>query len=331
MEAFLSQLINGLQRGSIYALIALGYTMVYGVLRLINFAHGEVFMIGAFVGYFAALLFGLSLPAALLAAMAVCGLLAVAMEAAVYRPLRYRPRLSMLIAAIGVSLLLSSLVQAIAFQFKDRAGNAVSFAGANYTNFPKDQLIRSASYRLIPGSSPPAEAAELRRAGREVYVTRIQLLDFGVSLVLMSALWLLVRRTTLGMAMRACANNKDALSLMGVNVNRVISMTFLVGGALAGAGGLLSALTYPQIVATMGLMPGLKAFIAAVLGGIGNVPGAMVGGLLLGLAEVGAIAALPGAPVDYTPLADGVAFALLILVLLVRPQGIFGEEASEKV
>ncbi len=317
MEAFLSQVINGLQRGSIYALIALGYTMVYGVLRLINFAHGEVFMIGAFVGYFAALLFGLNLPSALLAAMTACGLLAVGIEAAVYRPLRYRPRLSMLIAAIGVSLLLSSLVQAIAFNFKDRAGNEVAFAGANYTNFPKDQFVRPASYRLIPG--------------REVYVTRIQLLDFGVSLALMAALWLLVRRTTLGMAMRACANNKDALSLMGVNVNRVISMTFLVGGALAGAGGLLSALTYPQIVATMGLMPGLKAFIAAVLGGIGNVPGAMVGGLLLGLAEVGAIAVLPGAPVDYTPLADGVAFALLILVLLVRPQGIFGEEASEKV
>jgi len=317
MEVFLSQVINGLQRGSLYALIALGYTMVYGVLRLINFAHGEVFMIGAFVGYFAALLFGLNLPSALLAAMTVCGLLAVAMEAAVYRPLRYRPRLSMLIAAIGVSLLLSSLVQTVAFSFKDRAGNEISFAGANYTNFPKDQFVRLASYRLIPG--------------REVYVTRIQLLDFGVSLVLMAALWLLVRRTTLGMAMRACASNKEALALMGVSVNRVIALTFLVGGALAGAGGVLSALTYPRIDATMGLMPGLKAFVAAVLGGIGSVPGAMLGGLLMGLVEVGATAALPSGPPDYTPLQDGAAFAVLIVVLLVRPQGILGEEESEKV
>jgi len=317
MDTVLNQVINGLQRGSIYALIALGYTMVYGVLRLINFAHGEVFMVGAFTGYFAALLLGLSLPAALLAAMVVCGLLGVAMEAVVYRPLRYRPRLSMLIAAIGLSILLSSFVQAVSFTFKDRAGNEVAFAGANYTNFPRDLLLPRASEPLISGLG--------------VHITRVQALDFGVSLALMAALWALVRRTTLGMAMRACANNKDALSLMGVSVNWVIGLTFLVGGALAGAGGLLNALTYPRVAATMGLMPGLKAFIAAVLGGIGNVPGAMAGGLLLGLAEVGAIAVLPGAPVDYTPLADGVAFALLILVLLVRPQGIFGEEQSEKI
>jgi len=317
MEVVLNQIINGLQRGSIYALIALGYTMVYGVLHLINFAHGEVFMVGAFAAYFAAAAFGASLGTALLAAMVVCAGLGVLMEAAVYRPLRNGPRLSMLIAAIGLSILLSSLMQAQAFTFHDRAGNPVAFAGASYTTFPADTLIANPSYQLVPGL--------------EVRVTRIQLLDFGVSMVLMATLWLLVRRTTLGMAMRACASNKDALALMGVSVNRVIALTFLVGGALAGAGGVLSALTYPRIDATMGLMPGLKAFVAAVLGGIGSVPGAMLGGLLMGLVEVGATAALPSGPPDYTPLQDGAAFAVLIVVLLVRPQGILGEEESEKV
>ena len=317
MEVVLNQVINGLQRGSIYALIALGYTMVYGVLHLINFAHGEVFMVGAFTAYFAAAAFGANLWTAMIASMAVCAGLAVLMEAAVYRPLRNRPRLSMLIAAIGLSILLSSLMQAQAFNFRDRAGNPVAFAGASYTTFPADALIANPSYQPI--------------RGLEVRVTRVQLLDFGVSIILMAALWALVRRTTLGMAMRACASNKDALALMGVSVNRVIALTFLVGGALAGAGGVLSALTYPRIDATMGLMPGLKAFVAAVLGGIGSVPGAMLGGLLMGLVEVGATAALPSGPPDYTPLQDGVAFAVLILVLLVRPQGMLGEEESEKV
>ena len=317
MEIFLTQAINGLQRGSIYALIALGYTMVYGVLRLINFAHGEVFMIGAFVSYFAAMLLGANLVMALLVAMAICGLLGLLMEVAIYRPMRSRPRLSLLIAAIGLSILLSSLVQGIAFTFKDRAGQEVRFAGANFTTFPVEQIIADPRYQPVQGL--------------EVYVTRIQLLDLGISILLMAGLWLLVRRTTFGMAMRACADNKDALALMGVSVNRVIGLTFLAGASLAGAGGLLSALTYPRIDATMGLMPGLKAFVAAVLGGIGNVPGAMVGGFLMGLAEVGAAALLPSSPVNYTPLADGVAFAILILVLLIKPQGIFGEAESEKI
>ena len=317
MEVFLNQLINGLQRGSIYALIALGYTMVYGVLQLINFAHGEVFMVGAFAAYFAAALAGADVVTALAAAMAVCAALGLLMEIGVYRPLRHRPRLSALIAAIGLSIFLSNLMQAVAFTFTDRAGSRVHFSGASYTTFPVAALMADPQYRLIPGL--------------EVYVTRIQILNFAVSVALMAALWVLVRRTMLGKAMRACANNKEALALMGVSVNRVIGMTFAAGAALAGAGGLLSALTYPRIDATMGLMPGLKAFVAAVLGGIGNVPGAMVGGFIMGLAEVGATAALPGSPVDYTPLADGVAFALLILVLLVRPQGIFGEAESEKV
>jgi len=317
VEFVLNQLINGLQRGSIYALIALGYTMVYGVLRLINFAHGEVFMLGAFVAYFAATLLGAGLPVALATAMAFCALLGLLIEAGVYRPLRRRPRLAALIAAIGVSIFLSHFVQALRLEFRDAHGDLVRFSGASYIPFPARQLVADRAYRLWPE--------------REVHVTRIQILNLGVSVLLMGSLWFLVRRTMLGRAMRACANNKDALALMGVNVNRVIAITFALGAALAGAAGLLNALTYPRIDATMGLMYGLKAFVAAVLGGIGSIPGAMLGGLLMGLAEVTASALLPGSPVDYTPLADGVAFAILILALLIRPQGIFGEPVSEKV
>jgi len=318
MEEFLNQLINGLQRGSLYALIALGYTLVYGVLHLINFAHGEVFMIGAFVAFFAVLLAGAGFLAALGAAMICCALLALLMERGVYRPLRHRPRLAGLIAAIGLSIFLSSLVQTLSFGFTPRgASEPVRFSGASYNAFPARRLFEQASYRVVPGM--------------DVYLTNVQILNFTVSLVLMAGLWILVRKTTLGMAMRACANNKDALALMGVNVNRVIAFTFVVGGALAGAGGVLSALTYPRIDAMMGLMPGLKAFVAAVLGGIGSVPGAMLGGFLMGIAEVGAASALPSQPVDYTPLADGVSFAVLILVLLVRPRGILGEAEREKV
>ena len=317
MDEFLNQLVNGLQRGSIYALIALGYTMIYGVLKLINFAHGEVFMIGAFSAYFAVMLLGGSLPIALLAAMLVCAVLGLLIEIGVYRPLRGRARLSALIAAIGLSIFLSNLVQTIHFDFTGSDGEEVRFSGASYTPFPVDRLVANTRYRLIPDG--------------KVHLTRIQGLNLGVSIALMIGLWLLVRKTTLGIAMRACANNKDSLALMGVNVNRVIATTFAIGAALAGAAGVLSALTYPRIDATMGLMAGLKAFVAAVLGGIGSVPGAMAGGVIMGLAEVVAIAVLPSYPVDYTPLADGVAFALLILVLLVRPQGIFGEEESEKV
>ena len=317
MDTILSQVINGLQRGSIYALIALGYTMIYGVLQLINFAHGEVFMIGAFAAYFATVLAGGGVLLALAAAMAVSGALGLLMETGVYRPLRNRPRLSALIAAIGLSILLSNLVQAVHFDFHSSTGEEVRFSGASYTPFPADLLVANTRHVLIPGHN--------------VYVTSIQELNLGVSLALMIGLWVLVRRTSFGRAMRACANNKEALSLMGVSVNRVIGATFAIGGALAGAAGVLSALTYPRIDATMGLMAGLKAFVAAVLGGIGSVPGAVVGGFLMGLAEVGASAALPSSPVDYTPLADGAAFAILILVLLVRPQGLFGEVESSKV
>lgn len=317
MDAILSQAINGLQRGSIYALIALGYTMIYGVLQLINFAHGEVFMIGAFASYFAAILSGGSFLIALAAAMVTCAALGLLMEAGVYRPLRSRPRLAALIAAIGLSIFLSNLVQALGFDLHYPTGEVIRFSGASYTAFPAELLVTNERHVLIPG--------------HQVYVTRIQEMNLSISVALMVGLWLLVRRTAFGRAMRACSNNKEALALMGVSINRVIGGTFAIGGALAGAGGLLSALTYPRIDATMGLMAGLKAFVAAVLGGIGSVPGAMVGGFLMGLAEVGATAALLSSPVDYTSLADGVAFAVLILVLLVRPQGLFGQEEMNKV
>jgi branched-chain amino acid transport system permease protein len=262
----------------------------------------------------------------LTAAMTVCGVLGLLMELGVYRPLRNRPRLAALIAAIGLSILLSNLVQAIDFAYwawppeivtSSFKARMATFSGSKFTPFPADQVVANSSYQILPGHN--------------VFLTRIQLLNFGVSLSLMAALWLIVRRTNLGRAMRACANNKDSLALMGISVNRVIGLTLCIGAALAGAAGVLQALTYPRLDGTMGLMAGLRAFIAAVLGGIGSVPGAVMGGFLMGLAEVAATASLPSSPVDYTPLADGVSFAILILVLLFRPQGIFGEEVSEKV
>lgn len=296
MTEFLQQLVNGLSLGAIYALIALGYTMVYGVLRFINFAHSDVFMVGAFAGYY----LGRQLPpgtlgggfAALAGAMLACALLGVLIEKLAYRPLRGRSTLTVLITAIGVSLLLQNLGQRV--------------FGANPRSFP--QLFPQHDFRLDG-----------------LVISSAQLAVFVVTLVLLFALHWIVMRTRIGTAMRALSFNPTAASLVGINNDFVISCTFALGSALAGAGGILYALNYPSIDPLMGTLPGLKAFVAAVLGGIGNIPGAAAGGLLLGLVET-VVVALGGSTYR-----DAVAFGVLILILLLRPGGLLGRLQAEKV
>lgn len=291
---FLQQLINGLQLGFVYALIALGYTMVYGIVRLINFAHGDVFMVGAYLGLFALANLRLPLPLAILAAMAGCALLGVVIERVAYKPLRNAPRISALITAVGVSLFIE-----------------------NFTNL-----------RFVFGPTPrpylrPFSVQTFTLAG--VDITNIQIIVFCVAVVLMVALTLFVGRTRIGRAMRAVSMDQDTARLMGINVDTVISITFGIGSALAGAGGVLYGIAYPQIQPLMGIMPGLKAFVAAVLGGIGVIPGAMVGAVIMGVVETFTSAYVS------TTLRDAVAFAILILVLVVRPTGLLGKPLRDKV
>lgn len=293
-------MFNGLFLGSIYALIALGYTMVYGVLRFINFAHGDVYMVGAFVAYFAAgpvlQVFGVGWGAfciLLLVAMLVCALLGVFIEWSVYRPLRHRPRLTVLITAIGVSLLL------------EYGGQA--WVGASPRAFPT--ILEKSNIAL--GS---------------VQVTSHQLIVLVVTFFLMVLLTVFVKKTRMGKAMRAVSFNPAAASLMGVNNNAVISITFAVGSALAAAAGVLYAMNYPTVNPLMGLLPGLKAFVAAVLGGIGNIPGAALGGMVLGLVETFA-----GGSAQLSPYRDAIVFGILILMLLFRPSGLLGKTTVEKV
>lgn len=380
METFLSQFIFGIQRGTIYALIALGYTMVYGVVRIINFAYGEVFMFGAFISFFLIHLLplppGLNIVMALVVPMALCSILGLAMDTLAYKPLRTKPRLAALITAIGVSFFLSNLVsyisadsvRTVAVLIFATAGVLVLYTvSQRFLNFPRVKkgsrinlmqrgiaVVSLGIIGLVLWISKPA-LAQLRWKGSSfsafpvtkifnivqypligsVYITNVQIIIIVVAVVLMVALSFLVNKTMLGMAMRASKNNKEAVYLMGINVNYVIAFTFIIGTSLAGAAGVLSAVTYPRITAFMGIQPGLKAFIAAVLGGIGSIEGAMVGGIIMGLAEQFAIGLAPSdfGPnhIDFTPLAEGVSFAILIIVLLLRPQGIFGEPPQDKV
>jgi branched-chain amino acid transport system permease protein len=300
LEQFLQQLLNGIAWGSIYALIALGYTMVYGVLKLINFAHGEVYMVGAMAGYYAAHALGFAaapsfagLLVVLALAMAACALLGAVIERVAYRPLRSAPRLASLITAIGVSLLLQN-------------GGQILF-GADPKFFPS-----------LVGTS------EAVRVGG-VAVSNIQLFVFGTAMALMVCLELVVMRSRFGRAMRAVSVDAPAAALMGVPVDRVISGTFMLGSALAAAAGILVGLSNPKIDPLMGLLPGLKAFVAAVLGGIGSIPGAMIGGLLLGVVET-----LVSAYLSST-YRDAIAFVILIAILLYRPTGLFGRGQVEKV
>ena len=300
MNEFVQQIVNGVAWGSLYALIALGYTMVYGVLRFINFAHGDVYMIGAMVAFYAAR--ALLAPGTastsmffvlLVLSMVSCGALGYAIERLAYRPLRQASRLTALITAIGVSLLLEN-------------GGQLLF-GPDPKFFP--QLIRS--HELSPGSG--------------IVVTNVQVLILAVSVTLMVGLQLLVFRTRVGTALRAVSYSAETASLMGIDVNRMISLTFVLGSMLAGAAGVLVGLSNPKIDPLMGIMPGLKAFVAAVVGGIGNIPGAMVGGVLMGLSEVLVVGYIS------STYRDAIAFVILIVVLLVRPSGLFGSSAQEKV
>ena len=307
MTQFLQQLLNGLFLGSIYALIALGYTMVYGVLRFINFAHGDVFMLGAFVGLYlnkvmapmlAALPWPVSVIIVLVLSMAICAALGILIEMLAYRPLRDKPRLNVLITAIGVSLLLEYSAQL--------------YFGATQQPFPA----------LIP-------ASHIGGIG-DLTITITQVIVAVTALVLMIGLRFVVMKTKMGLAMRALSLNPTASSLMGVNNSIVISFTFGLGSALAAAGGILYASLYPSIEPFMGVLPGLKAFVAAVLGGIGNIPGAALGGLIIGVVEtlVAGYSNEVGIPSGYK---EGVAFVILILILLFKPSGLLGKVEREKV
>lgn len=275
---FLQQLINGLSLGSTYALIAIGYTMVYGIIKLINFAHGEIYMIGAFTGFFMATNLGLSFIPTLIIAMIVSAIVGIIIEKVAYRPLRKSPRITLLITAIGVSLFLQNIVRYI--------------VGPAPKSFP--QLI---------------EVRKINIFG--VQLTNIQLLTLGISLGLVILLQVLVYKTKSGKAMRAASQDREAAELMGINVDNTISFTFAIGSALAGAAGVLVALSWISIDPYMGMMPGLKAFVAAVLGGIGVIPGALIGGVFMGVAET-----LTKAYIS-TRLADAIAFGILIVILLV--------------
>ena len=300
MHEFLQQLINGLSLGAIYALIALGYSMVYGLLKFINFAHGDVLMIGAFAGYYAAPIVRQLFPdpwmttaAVLIWAMVVCAVLGMIIERLAYRPLRNQPKLAVLITSIGVSLLLS-------------------YGG---------QIVFGVNQKAFPDLLPPIRIA----LGEGVTISGNHLLVMVVTLILLIGLREVVLRTRFGLALRALSQNRDAAALMGVNSNAVISLTFALGSALAGAAGVLYAMNIHSIEPLMGTLPGIKAFVAAVLGGIGSLPGAAVGGLLLGLSEC----LLGGS--FLSPYRDAIAFGILIVILLIRPSGLFGISAAEKV
>lgn len=292
----MQQFINGLSLGSIYALIALGYTMVYGIVTLINFAHGDIMMMGAYAGYFVLVALGASsggFAAALLVAMIFCGFLGVAIERLAYRPLRNAPRLNSLITAIAVELILQNMMRVL------------PFAGPDPKQFP---ALNVPAIVIGPVSIPGIKA-----------------LVIIASVLLMLALHVLVNYTRTGKAMRSVSYDMQASSLMGINVNKTIAVTFAIGSVLAGAGGVLYASAYPQVDPLMGYMPGLKAFVAAVLGGIGSIPGAMIGGVILGIAET---MTKGYGPSQY---ADAISFGILILILLVKPTGLLGKKRVIKV
>ncbi len=291
---FLSNLIGGVSLGSVYALIALGYTMVYGIARMLNFAHGDVIMVGAYVVFFAFCSGGMNPLLAILIAMAVCTLLGVTIERIAYRPLREAPSLAVLITAIGVSYLLQN--------------------GA--------LLLWSANPRAFTSvvSIPP-----ISLFGGRLTIPGNTLVNVVVCLVIMVGLWLFVNRTTPGHAMQAVSEDRGAAQLMGINVNATISLTFAIGSALAAVAGALLCSSYPMLQPTTGAMPGIKAFTAAVFGGIGSIPGALLGGILLGVIEN-----LSKAYIS-TQISDAIVFLVLIVILLIKPTGLLGKKRVVKV
>lgn len=292
MQTFWQQVLNGLSLGSIYALLALGYTMVYGIIKLINFAHGDVYMLGAFWGYYIIRTYHVNFIVALLTAMIFTALVGMIIEYLAYRPLRNSPRITALITAIGVSYFLE---------------NGMSFLfGASPRNFP--QVITQHNYHVLG-----------------ITISNIQLLILGTSLVLMILLQLIIQKTKMGTAMRAVAVDQEAAALVGINPDHIISFTFGIGSALAGAGGVLIGLYYNSIDPLMGMTPGIKAFVAAVVGGIGSVPGAAIGGFLIGLLETVTQA------IGLSAYKDAVVYVVLIIVLVILPTGLLGKNKKEKV
>jgi branched-chain amino acid transport system permease protein len=300
MQDFLQHIVNGISLGSIYALIALGYTMVYGILKLINFAHSDVYMIGAFSAYYMAQVTGrmespglVTLSLLLVTSMIGCSVVGLLIERFAYRPLRKAPKLNILITAIGVSLFLQYFGQVV--------------FGADPKVFP---VVLEDSVVFHFFGTP---------------IKSLDLAVLGVTLTMMVALNFLIFKTKMGRAMRAVSSNLNVASLMGVDPNKVIAFTFIVGSSLAGVGSVLVGMKYPKIEPLMGMMIGLKAFVAAVLGGIGSIPGAVIGGLLMGLSEEMVVAYLS------STYRDALAFGILILILIFRPSGLLGKNTIEKV
>ena len=290
---FLDNLINGLSLGSIYAIIALGYTMVYGIAKMLNFAHGDVIMVGAYIAFCGLQYWGLSPVLAILVAMVACTILGITIEGLAYRPLRQAASLAVLITAIGVSYLLQNI--------------ALMIWGANPKSFPTT-FINGSSIRL-----------------GQLSISSATVITILANVVIMVGLTLFTTKTKVGKAMRCVSEDRGAAQLMGINVNRTISLTFAIGSALAAIAGILLCSSYPILQPTTGSMPGIKAFTAAVFGGIGSIPGAMLGGILLGVIEIFGKAYIS------TELGDAIVFAVLIIVLLVKPAGLLGKPMREKV
>ena len=291
--SILNNLINGISLGSVYAIIALGYTMVYGIAKMLNFAHGDVIMVGAYVCFFATGQFGLPPLAGVLLAMVVCTVLGMVIERLAYKPLRQSASLAVLITAIGVSYFLQNSALLL------------------WKSDPKvfTSVVGTGSVKLFDG---------------QLTITHVAIVTVLACVVIMLALTWFTGRTKMGKAMRACSEDKAAAQLMGIDVDRTISMTFAIGSALAAIAGVLLCSTYPSLMPTTGSLPGIKAFTAAVFGGIGSIPGAMLGGILLGIIEIFAKA-------FNTNISDAVVFAVLIVVLLVKPTGLMGKAVREKV
>lgn len=292
MSQFLQQMVNGLSLGSIYALIALGYTMVYGIIKLINFAHGDIYMLGAYVAFIVTTYLGVGFFPALLASMLFCGILGVLIERIAYKPLRHATRISALITAIGVSYIIEYTTQ--------------YFMGSEIKTYPP--LLPNTSFSLGP-----------------ISITIQQVYVFGITFILMLVLQFIIQKTKMGRAMRAVSVDEDAAKLMGINVDRTISFTFLLGSALAGVAGVLVGVYYNSINPLMGMTPGLKAFIAAVFGGIGSIPGAMIGGLFIGISET--LVTAYGSSLYK----DAIVYVILILILIIKPDGLLGKNKKEKV
>ncbi len=301
MDIFLQNLTNGISLGSLYALIAIGYTMVYGILRLINFAHGDIFMMSVYFAFYGVVMYHVPWPIAFLIAIILTGILGVVIEKAAYSPLRDAPKISVMISAIGVSFFLESF--------------AVLLFGGVPKAFPSIGIFTDV-IKIGP-----------------VSLQKVNLIIPVLTVIFLAALLYLINHTKIGMAMRALSKDHEAARLMGVNVNTVISVTFGIGSMLAAIGGIMWGLKYQNVQPYMGMMPGLKCFIAAVVGGIGNIKGAVIGGLLLGFGEI-MIVSLPnmlGLSLDLTGYRDAFAFIVLIILLLFRPTGIMGEKISDKV